>query len=35
MNNNSRDELCNMDKYSPAIIAKRIKDMDSGPGPKP
>ena len=26
MNNNSRDELCNMDKYSPAIIAKRIKD---------
>lgn len=26
MNDNSRDELCNMDKYSPAIIAKRIKD---------
>lgn len=26
MNDNNRDELCNMDKYSPAIIAKKIKD---------
>lgn len=26
MNDNSHDELCSIDKYSPAIIAKRIKD---------
>lgn len=26
MNDNNRDELCNMDKYDPAIIAKKIKD---------
>ena len=26
MNDNNRDELCNMDKYDPAIIAERIKD---------
>lgn len=26
MNDNSRDELCSIDKYSPSIIAKRIKD---------
>ena len=25
-NNNSRDELCNIDKYDPYIIAERIKD---------
>lgn len=26
MNDNNRDELYNIDKYDPAIIAKRIKD---------
>lgn len=26
MNDNSRNELCNMNKYDPSIIAKRIKD---------
>ena len=26
MNDNSRNELCNIDKYDPSIIAKRIKD---------
>ena len=26
MNENNRDKLCNMDKYSPAIIAEKIKD---------
>ena len=25
-NNNSRDELCNIDKYDPSIIAERIKN---------
>lgn len=25
-NNNSRDELCNIDKYDPPIIAERIKN---------
>lgn len=27
MNNNSHDELCNIDKYDPYIIAERIKDV--------
>lgn len=27
MNNNSHDELCNIDKYDPSIIAERIKDV--------
>ena len=26
MNDNSRNELCNMNKYDPSIIAKRIKE---------
>ena len=26
MNDNSRNELCNIDKYDPSIIAERIKD---------
>lgn len=27
MNDNSHDELCNIDKYDPSIIAERIKDV--------